>query len=354
MDSTTIKCPNCGGDLRFSAEKQLLICSYCASEFTDDELKEAEKPFTETEHFDVHSNPEDVTHFTENTVGYVCSSCGAEIMCDSNTSASECYYCHNPVILKGRLDGKFKPDLVIPFKVTRETAEELFKNWVKRKWFVPNDFKSARQLERLAGMYTPFWIADCKVNAQMNGTAKISTTFTTGNYVVTTTKVYNVDRAAFMQYEKVPADASQKLDDAFMDSLEPFNYNELTDFSMSYLSGYFADKYDVDKDEVIKRIKTRVESSAQDVLRQDVSGYTSVSPTFKSTNIIRTDWLYTLFPVWFMTYMYKGKVWTFAVNGQTGKVCGIPPLSALKVALMASILMIIGMLIGLFLPLFTG
>jgi hypothetical protein len=152
----------------------------------------------------------------------------------------------------------------------------------------------------------------------------------------------------------VPADASQKLDDTFMDSLEPFNYNELTGFSMNYLSGFIADKYEVDKDEVLKRIKTRVESSAQDVLRQDVSGYTSVSPNFKSTNIIRTDWLYTLFPVWFMTYMYKGKVWTFAVNGQTGKVCGIPPLSAPKVGILASILMVIGMLIGYFLPLFTG
>ena len=45
-----------------------------------------------------------------------------------------------------------------------------------------------------------------------------------------------------MSYEKVPVDGSTKFDDDTMDSIEPFNYNELKQFNMSYLSGFLSEK----------------------------------------------------------------------------------------------------------------
>jgi DNA-directed RNA polymerase subunit RPC12/RpoP len=322
------KCPNCGAELRFSPEKQMMVCEYCMSDFLPEELSEAEKPVTAEQATPVSQT--EVNAFEEEVRVYSCDFCGAQIIADGNTAATECYYCHNPVTLSGRLTGEYRPDKLIPFKITRNEAEEIFRKYIKGKWFVPGSFKKERQLERMAGVYTPFWLADCKTSAAINAEAKIIHSHTHGNVTITNTKVFECDRAAYMNYERIPADGSKKLDDDFMDSVEPFNYDEMTDFNMSYLAGFFADKYDVGKNEVIPRIRSRAADSAEEILRSDITGYTSVSVKNRRFNIIRTDWQYVMFPLWFMTYLHNGKYYQFAVNGQTGKVAGIPPLSMAK------------------------
>ena len=54
-------------------------------------------------------------------------------------------------------------------------------------------------------------------------------------------------------------------------------------------------------------------------------------------NIINTEWEYILLPVWFMTYIHNGKTYSFALNGQTGKIAGTPPFDALKCGIFCSI-----------------
>jgi DNA-directed RNA polymerase subunit RPC12/RpoP len=306
------------------------------SEFSNDELQEAEKPIeTETPNEPVRTASErEMADFEESTRVYVCESCGAHIVSDENTAASECYYCHNPVTLAGRLSGVYRPDRLIPFKITREAAEELFKNSIQKKWFVPGSFKSARQLEKIVGLYTPFWLADCRANAVISAEAKTIHTTTTSNWIITNTKIYECDRAGYMTFERIPADGSKKLDDDFMDSCEPFNYAEAVDFNMMYLQGFFADRYDVGKAETLDRIKARAGDAANGILKDDINGYTSVSIKQSNINLIRTDWQYVLLPLWFMTYKYKDKIYQFAVNGQTGKVAGLPPMSIAKYILM--------------------
>jgi DNA-directed RNA polymerase subunit RPC12/RpoP len=360
METKNLTCPNCGGDMRFSPEKQKTVCEWCGSEFTADELTEAgigaevTPGAAEAESKAEAEREKDTAEFAEHTSLYVCSACGAQIITDETTSAAECYYCHNPVILQGRLDGKFRPNSIIPFKITREEAEEIFKRWVKKKWFVPGEFKSHRQLERLAGVYTPFWLADCKINAQYDGEGHISRSYTSGDWRITHTRVYNVERAAYMRYDKLPADGSKKLDDEFMDSVEPYDYTEMTGFNMNYLTGFYADKYDVGKDEVLNRIKDRANDSAMQVLRDDMTGYTSVTPKMQNINIIKTDWNYALLPIWFMTFTYKGKRYDFAVNGQTGKVSGLAPLDPGKLAIAAGIIAVLGEIFTLVIPIIMG
>jgi DNA-directed RNA polymerase subunit RPC12/RpoP len=328
------------------------------SEFTADEMTEAEKPVTEQSAAEQTQTavPDDSekSEFENNTRVYVCDSCGAQIIADENTAATECYYCHNPVTLAGRLSGAYRPDMLIPFKLTRTEAEEIFRRYVKKKWFVPGSFKSKRQLERMAGVYTPFWLADCKTNAALTAEGRIITSFTRGNVTITNTKIFEAERAAYLTYEKIPADGSAKLDDNFMDAVEPFDYNDMTAFNVSYLSGFLADKYDVSKADVIKRITGRAAGSAEEILRADIKGYTSVSVKDRYFNVIRTDWQYVMFPLWFMTYIHKGKSYQFAVNGQTGKVAGLPPMSTAKFMLMLILCLAVPAIAGLLFMLFGG
>lgn len=339
MDVVQFKCPNCGGSVVFDPKTQKHICEFCMSDFTEEEYNHIRS--MDNSDGDTYTVPsgEEQKEFNDHTNLYICDSCGAEIIADENTAATFCYYCHNPVALKGRLTGECRPELIIPFKYTKEQTIDIYKKWCGKKWFLPKDFTSFSQLEKITGLYVPFWLADCSVNAEMHAEGRIIDSFRSGDYQVTHTKIYSVERGASLEYRGVPADGSKKLDDKLMDSIEPFNYSEFVPFSMSYLSGFFADKYDVSKAEVLPRIQRRIESGAQDILMSDVKGYTTVVPDTKRTRIIRTKWHYTMLPVWFMTYKYGGKNYYFAMNGQTGKVVGIPPISIPK---------LIGLAVGLF------
>jgi DNA-directed RNA polymerase subunit RPC12/RpoP len=347
------KCPNCGAELRFSPEAQKMVCAYCMSEFSADEIKEAEKPIeTDTPSAPVREPSErEIKHFEDTAQMYVCDYCGAHIVSDGNTAATECYYCHNPVTLAGRLSGEYRPDRLIPFKISREEAEEIFRKTIQKKWFVPSAFKSARQLEKMVGLYTPFWLADCRANAAIHAEAKIVTTTSTSTHIITNTKIFECDRAGYMTFERIPADGSKKLDDDFMDSCEPFNYADMVDFNMSYLQGFFADKYDVGKADILERIKIRAGDAATGILKDDINGYTSVNVKTQNINLIRTDWQYVMLPLWFMTFSYKEKIYQFAVNGQTGKVAGLPPMSTIKYVLMLLCIFCTPGLIGVILAL---
>ena len=340
-EASQLKCPNCGATVEFKADRQKFVCDFCDSEFTESQIGAV----------NLQENTEDAmpsaaNEFSEHTNLYICSSCGAEIVTDENTAATFCHYCHNAVALKGRVSGALQPELIIPFKYDRILAEKAFRDWCAKKWFLPGDFKSRGQLEKMVGLYVPFWLADCKIDASVFCDAKNVSSHRSGNYRITHTRIYNVERAAKMEYRGVPADGSKKLDDALMDAVEPFDYNDFVPFSMNFFSGFYADKYDVDKSEVFPRIRKRMEEGAKKALMDDIRGYTSVTPVRSDLRVEHANWHYAMLPVWFMTYIHKGKKYFFAINGQTGKLAGIPPLSGGKLALLAAALFIIFGFIG--------
>lgn len=340
MDAAKYKCPNCDAELIFNPETQQLSCDYCRSSFTMEQIQQI--------YADVDTNipPPDTSDFESHTNLYHCSTCGADIMADDQTTATFCYYCHSPVILSGRLTGQYRPDKVIGFRITRENAIEAFKKWCSSKMFIPRDFKSQQQLEKMTGLYVPFWLADCDVSANYHAIGKYKRSWSSGSYRYTETKEYAVERSAGIKVTKVPADGESKIEDLLMESIEPFNYEDMKDFSMSYLTGFFADKYDVDKSGVFPRIKERVSQACRKVMNESLAGYDSVSVQSESYNINRTDWQYTMLPVWFMSYKYNGKIYEFVINGQTGKLAGTPPLDKKKLALFSAI---VGIIVTVFL-----
>lgn len=330
MDAIQYKCPNCNADLKFDPETQKLSCEYCLSTFSMEDIslgttteKTSVPEINEVPKID---DQESYREFEEHTNLYHCSSCGADIMADDQQTALFCYYCHNPVILSGKLTGSFKPGKVIGFKLTKNAAVEKFRKWIGERWFVPNDFKSEQQLEKITGLYVPFWIADCDLTADYCAIGKKVRSWTSGNYRYTETKEFRIIRRATIFTDGIPADGESKIDDLLMESIEPFDYKEMKDFSMSYLSGFYADKYDVDKAEVFPRIRVRATDASKKLINNSVVGYTTVVPSIENYNIINTKWQYMLLPVWFMTYKYKDKMYEFAINGQTGKLAGTPPL----------------------------
>ncbi|WP_133015535.1 hypothetical protein [Clostridium cuniculi] len=337
------KCPNCGAEIKFNPELQKGKCDFCLSEFTVDEidrLNGLDNQHINKENLEQNYNKE-WDNIGEKTRVYSCPRCGAEIVADNTTTATFCCYCHGPVVLSDKFNGEFKPSKVIPFKIDKDKAIENFINWSKKKWFLPSEFSSSKQLEKITGIYIPFWIVDSNVTGQMSARGKKIKTWVSGDYKYTKTDIYNIYREANLIFKNVPSNASSKMDDKIMESIEPYDSREFKEFSIAYLPGFFSEKYDKTKEQVLPLIESKIRLGTNDILRNSINGYSIVDVVGTHENFNKTSCNYALMPVWMMTYSLGSKNYIFAMNGQTGKVFGALPVSKVKIFILFLLVFII-------------
>lgn len=337
------KCPSCDAILKFNPHGQNWKCEYCKHEYNLEELQIYNEKKGNKELKNEHK-----VKLEKDSSGmdiYTCNNCGAQIVADENTSATFCVYCKNTAILKNKLVDEFNPQYVIPFKFTKEDAIEKFKAIGKGKPLMPKVFSNPKNVEETKGIYIPFWLYDINTSGSIEADCKRITSWTTGNYHYTKTDVYLAKRSGNMNYSKIPVDGSKHFDDSVMNSIEPFHYEELKEFSHSYLSGFLAEKYDVLSDEAVEIALKRAENSTINTLKNDIKGYTSVS--IRNNNIdknkIRDD--YALLPVWLLNVKYNNKIHTFAMNGQTGKMIGDIPIDPKKAIIWWVAIFLLSMLV---------
>ena len=332
MAVITYKCPNCGAEIKFDPNLQKGNCDFCLSEFTINEIEKLNK--IDNQHINKdnleYTHNEEWDSIDKKTKVYYCPRCGAEIVSDNNTTATFCCYCHGPVVLSDKFNGEFKPSKVIPFKIDKDKAIANFMEWSKRKWFLPKEFSSSKQLEKITGIYIPFWIVDSNVTGQMSARGKKITTWISGDYKYTKTDIYNIYREANLTFKNVPSNASSKMDDKVMESIEPYDSNGFREFSIAYLPGFFSEKYDKTKEEVLPLIERKIKLGTNDILRGSIGGYSIVDVIGTHETFNKTSCNYALMPVWMMTYSVGNKNYIFAMNGQTGKVFGSLPVSKAK------------------------
>lgn len=359
MQITNYQCPACTGPVHYSPEAGKVVCDYCGSSY---ELKEIEDLYAqkdakaaqamedakkaEEDISEDGNEQEDAREGTEfsgdwdtsalndewgadaaNMKVYNCPSCGAELICDSSTGATSCPYCGNPTIVPGQFTRSLKPNYVIPFKIDKDAAIQALKNHYKGKYFLPGTFTSENHLQEIKGVYVPFWMFDGEANASATYTATISTVHKSDDEEITRTSYYSVKRAGNMAFEKIPVDASTKMPDDYMDSIEPYDYKELKEFSTAYLPGFLADKYDVTVEACWDRADERCELTIKAALRNSVTGYQTCIPQREWVNMERGKVHYALLPVWLLSTKWNGRNFLFAVNGQTGKTVGDLPVS---------------------------
>lgn len=344
MATLTVKCPNCGGGLKFDPESQKSKCEYCLSEFSNQELsainEKLEKAAEATEA--VESRPEDLNEPAERPaeklVGYVCDSCGAEVVTEETTSATFCYYCHNPVLLTSRLSGAFKPDKIIPFQYDKEKAIQTFLKWSKTRKFVPSSFYSSSQLEKITGLYIPYWMADYQADVDYAGKGINRRTWVSGTTEYTETKEYAIERKGAIEVDHLHEIAMKKINKTLIDSITPFDESQAVDFSLNYLSGFFAEKYDIPQAEVKPALDSEARDYVSTLVRDSISGFNQVAEIRNNVNLALKSWQYSLFPAWILTYQYQGKTYVYAVNGQNGKAYGELPVNQKKLSLVSGLI----------------
>lgn len=338
MSVKEYKCPCCGAGLQFSSEAQQMKCEYCDTQFDIETVKNYNEALEteKKENYGWENYGEDSGNGgwkegeRESLNGYICPSCGGEIIGDATTAATRCPYCDNPAVLPNQVSGMYRPDYVIPFKKNKKDAQEAFKNNCKGKRLLPKGFLSEQRMQDIMGIYVPFWLFDCDTDANISYDATKVHTWSDSDYNYTKTDHYMINRAGSVDFRRVPVDGSSKMDDTYMEAIEPFHYEDMIDFDTAYLSGYLADKYDVDAEANKPHANKRIKNSTEAIFEETVKGYTTVKVKNSNIHFEEGKVSYALLPVWILNTKYKDKIYTFAMNGQTGKFIGELPVCRKK------------------------
>ena len=356
-----LRCANCGGVLEYSAELNKMVCSFCGNSYTIDELNEKEKEVEEAKKpvqpaASTTSNTENrivtgPTIFTlKNSSGFAsddvgdyntilkrkneekakeesrmhasvkmqimrCTACGAELAVNGTETSTFCAYCGQATVVQDRVDDYLKPDYIIPFKVTRDTAEKIIRTQLNKGFFVPKGIKNF-EVEKIRGIYVPYWLFD------MHYSDRQFYKYSKKQGKTTVTRYEYFEAKTF--FKQLTLDASLNLNDDSSARLEPYDMRQLVDFDMGYLSGYYSDRFDVGVADItgnaVLRAGELFNEQAMKEIKHKTGKLVKQDPDF---NVSKTE--YALLPAWFLSFKYDDKPYTILVNGQTGKMVGAVP-----------------------------
>lgn len=367
MAGLQYKCPGCGAPINFNPEKQLMTCEYCAGEFSVAEVEEytrrisaqsmgadqnspakdgprlmEPKPAAQAPADGQEVNQESSTGWKNTETGvwdpqkdsglaaFVCNSCGGEIIGSPQMVSSRCPYCDNNFISQAQLQTTRRPDRIIPFRKTKEEALDALRESMRGKPFLPKAFHQRYRLQEIDSMYLPYWLYSADVAGWTEFEAKTLRTWTSGDYEYTETKTYAVSRQGQAAFDGVPVYAAENVPVEHTEAIEPFNPADVAEFSPTYLAGFKTNRYTIEPEQANKRANRRIEKTVSNCFRQSITGYDTVVEKYTGINLGNNLSYYSFLPIWMMNIRYGEKIYTFAMNGQTGKVVGHFPVSKLK------------------------
>ena len=316
-----VKCPGCGAYLEWDPSKGRMSCPYCGYEMDSAAVENTEPTQAEVEQqLEAEAKAlEEMAHLA----GYHCQNCGAQIVTESTTAATRCYYCHNPVVLTGKLAGNFKPDGVIPFAFDKEEAMNRFRKFLAGKKYVDRSFFSASQMEDFSGVYYPYWLADMEGDAVFSGEGTRATSVPVPEGTLVTTRHYHVDRVAHITWGTMQRKALSKQDRLLSDGIHPYDLSGLKPYTPAYLSGFLAEARDIEADVTRKDMEQEAASYAPRIM-QTQKDFSSLNGK-TDVKAIRTKMRYVLLPAWVLTFRKGNETYFYMMNGQTGEVCGKLP-----------------------------
>ena len=344
---TDKKCPNCGATVVFNPKTGTMHCEYCGYS--------CELPSAETEKEICEMDFESAIHtesfnWGEQKKEVQCKQCGAISIYDALETAAVCPFCGSTSVMPAATENTISPGAVCPFSITKEQAGLYFLKWLKGKWFAPAKAKKNVFRKAFQGVYLPYWTYDAQTTSNFTARACYTKPVRSkdGRTRIETTW-RNVSGIFQKSFDDVTIMASKRQEDSGVKECEPFDFSKLIPYSPKVVAGFTAERYSIGLKEgwqiAQKNIKSKLKSDIGKYVCKHwhANCYDSVRFSTLYSNI---TYKYLLVPTWISSFRYKGKIYQFAVNGQTGKVGGKAPVSAWRVFL--AVLMGIGILVGLY------
>lgn len=347
------KCPRCDGALEYNPGSDRMECPYCGSDFDTTQIMEGQRaedhvvkmqapasagcPAGGNAYGDMQPQmvsgamPQSTSDNTMECNIYTCTACGAELAVNGVEASTFCAYCGQPTIVFSRVSRELMPMYILPFRIRKEQAVAAIREKLNKGFFVPNEIKNF-EVEKVRGIYVPYFLFDVYYYdwQRLRGTV--------GSGKHKKTKYFI--REAECEFKRLTCDASKQLNDESSQRLEPFDLRALRPFEAGYLSGFYADRYDMTDKQLtgvaIGRSKELFDKEMMDSVNARNVTIVQNNPRYE---VKKAE--YALLPAWFMTFRYKNEPYTMMVNGQTGKVVGAVPFNKAKLVTLFVILAMI-------------
>lgn len=295
------KCPKCSAELILDNENNKLKCEYCRSDF---DLEESKKEI------------------------YTCV-CGAEII--SSTELNRCIYCNSKEITHKSFKSKYNIDYIIPFEITKKDAMNAFKKLCKNKWFMSKSFNINKKSQEIKGVYIPFMMCDYDTTGVLETECDDISTWNSGGYKYTKTDKYKAVRGGNVSFEKILVNASNNFQDEILEVIEPFDFKKMKDFNIKECDNYLIEKNNKTKEELIKDANNKTKHYFKEEMKKDIRGFNKIKEIDSSINLYNLNMSYILLPIWILNIKNRNKIYTFAMNGQTGKIINNTPIDKKRI-----------------------
>ena len=282
-----------------------------------------------------------------NLYNYICKNCGTEIIGDENTKIRYCVHCNNLQIEKNKLDEEINYKKIIPFTTTKLEAIKRYKNNLKYRWLIPSVFK--KYIYEIKGIYVPCYIYNFDSIGEVELECENINKWVSQGYKYTKIDKCKVIRGASMSLENIPISTSKNIQDDIINFIEPYDYSKLKEFDDSDIKDFLLAKQNILEEEINKKSIDKAKIAFIEVLKKDLKNYNKILETCNSINFNNSKKTLILLPMWILNIKYKNKIYTFAMNGQTGKLFENFPLNKNKIIYIWLILFFIIFIISLIL-----
>ena len=324
------KCPRCRGFMEFDPKEGKLRCLSC--DYVEAVLSKNEADIVAEEQDFIYAEKEGNHDWGVEKKTVLCKACGAESVYDALEISAVCPFCGSNQVMEAFDQNTMAPGGVVPFAVTDKQASDLFRTWIKRKWFCPKMAKESAKAKSFKGIYLPYWTFDATAYSEYVGEYGIDKK--RDERIVT--NWYAVRGNNRLTFDDELVCATTKHSQSMLQGIEPYRTAENKTYKPEYVAGFAAERYsigikeawDMAKQSMKFKIRNTIESGIKRQYRAD--RVRNLRITTKYSNL---TYKYLLLPVWISSYKYQDKVYQFMVNGQTGKVSGKIPISVPKVIL---------------------
>jgi ribosomal protein S27E len=291
-----------------------------------------------------------------------CNSCGATITFAPPQVAGECSFCGTKIVAQPKsADALVSPEGILPFAISHHQSADAVKRWIASLWFAPNALKVLAYQEGVDGIYVPFWTYDSHTTTHYSGlrgeyyyeTETYTDRDAQGNAVTRTRQVrrtrwYPASGTVSRWVDDILVPGTKAIARSRLDSLQPWDLTELRPYEPAFLSGFKAQRYQVDLPEGFEVAKQIIAPLIEQDVRDDIGGDEQQIDRL-ATYYSGITFKHLLLPVYIGAYHFRGKVYQVAVNARTGEVQGDRPYSFWKIFLLVLlVVMVIGVLIYLF------
>jgi hypothetical protein len=347
-------CAACGAQAEWNPAKQLLVCAFCgtAAPFTVDASTGAivENDLVKA----LRELPDEQRGWLSAKRTVQCQSCKAVSVFDPDRVGQNCDFCGSPALVDyTEIKAPIRPQSLLPFKVSESQVREQIRRWYASKWFAPDALKSRALVDRVRGVYIPYWTFDAQAVCPWEAEA--------GHYYYTTESYRDskgqqqTRQVRHVRWEPASGEVRHFFDDepvpgthgvspSLLREVEPFPTTELVPYDTAFLSGFVVEHYQVVLFEAAQNAEAAMTRKLHEMCAAEIPGDTyrnlQIHPAFSGRTF-----KHILTPVWLLTYNYGAKAYQVVVNGDTGRMAGDYPKSAWKIAFLVVVLMIVAIAI---------